>query len=88
MLDEWIAAVEKELGLSVPVDVPLLLDVARVAAHEVERVAAPLTTFLVGYALAAGQAGQDGLPEMVRRIEALADGWAARAGDAPAGSPE
>ena len=55
MLDDWIAALSAELGIDVDIDMHLLLDVARDAAHAVERPAAPITTFLVGYA--AGRAG-------------------------------
>lgn len=63
MLDDWTAALCRELGLDGPVDVDTLLDVARDAAHNVARPAAPVTTFLVG--LAAGRAG--GSPEDVDR---------------------
>jgi hypothetical protein len=49
-------------------DVPLLLDVARDAAHGIARPAAPLTTFLVG--LAAGQRG--GGAEAVASAAAIA----------------
>jgi len=55
MLTDWTAALAAELGIDDPVDVPALLDLARDAAHHVERPAAPVTTFLVG--LAAGRAG-------------------------------
>lgn len=55
VLDEWISAVKDELGIDLDVDTGALLDVARDAAHSVARPAAPLTTFLVGYA--AAQAG-------------------------------
>jgi len=91
VLDEWIAAVQKELGLSVEVDVPVLLDLARVAAHSVERTAAPLTTFLVGYVMAARGGDPAVLLGAARRIEALADAWAARSSGSeggPGGSPE
>ncbi|MEO3972714.1 DUF6457 domain-containing protein [Streptomyces sp. CAU 1734] len=75
VLDEWIAAVKDELGLELDVDTAILLDLARDAAHGVTRPAAPLTTFLVGYA--AGRAGGD--PEAVadacRRAAALARRW-------------
>ncbi|EYT80070.1 molybdopterin-guanine dinucleotide biosynthesis protein, partial [Streptomyces sp. Tu 6176] len=56
VLDEWISAVKDELGIDLDVDTGVLLDLARDAAHGVARPAAPLTTFLVGYA-AARQAG-------------------------------
>ncbi len=57
-LDEWLAAVAAEVGagdLVLDADaIQTLLDLARDAAHEVERVAAPLTTFLVGVAVGRG----------------------------------
>lgn len=53
-LEAWVAALADELGLDLTeVDVEGLLDVARDAAHSVTRPAAPLTTFLVGYAAGA-----------------------------------
>jgi hypothetical protein len=55
------------------VDIDLVLDLARDAAHGVARPAAPLTTFLVG--LAAGRAGgSDADIERIARLvtEALA----------------
>ena len=70
-MDEWTAAVQRELGLDLPVDVDLILDVARVAAHNVARPAAPVTTFLLGVAAAGGA----DLADATRRIEALAVGW-------------
>lgn len=72
MLDDWVAAVNEELGLEVDVDVRRLLDVARVAAHNVDRPAAPLTTFLLGYA--AGQRGEVD-PALYERVTALAEQW-------------
>ena len=59
-LTTWLAAVADELGLAdQSLDeetVRILLDLARDAAHEVERVAAPLTTFLAGVAVGRGAA--------------------------------
>ena len=57
-LSSWLAAVAQRLdlaegGLS-EAEVSTLLDLARDAAHEVERVAAPLTTFLAGVAVGRG----------------------------------
>ena len=53
--DRWIAAACAELGLD-PADVPVrtVLDLARVAAHQVERPAAPLSAFLLGLAVGRG----------------------------------
>ena len=57
-LTTWLAAVADELGLAGQEldeeSVRILLDLARDAAHEVERVAAPLTTFLAGVAVGRG----------------------------------
>ncbi|MFD7323063.1 DUF6457 domain-containing protein [Streptomyces sp. NPDC059875] len=88
VLDEWITAVKDELGIEIDVDTGVLLDLARDAAHGVARPAAPLTTFLVGYA-AAQAAGADGGPEAVaeaaRKAAALANRWAAEAEQGEAG---
>lgn len=84
VLDEWITAVKDELGIEIDVDTGVLLDLARDAAHGVARPAAPLTTFLVGYAAAKAAAeGASGGPEAVaeasRKAAALANRWAAEA---------
>jgi hypothetical protein len=56
-VNEWLERVRMNLG-SVPglgltgIERRLLLDLARIAAHASERVAAPLSTYLVGIALA------------------------------------
>ncbi|NNJ02885.1 NTP transferase domain-containing protein [Streptomyces sp. PKU-MA01144] len=83
VLDEWITSVKDELGIDLEVDTDLLLDLARDAAHGVARPAAPLTTFLVGYAAArAGGDGARAVAEAARRASALAERWAAEAADA------
>lgn len=54
MLDDWIDEVLAELDLTDDVDVDNLLLVARDVAHAVERRAAPVTTYLLGLAVARG----------------------------------
>ncbi|HYP44303.1 MAG TPA: DUF6457 domain-containing protein [Propionibacteriaceae bacterium] len=58
-LDDWLAAVSAEIGtddfLFDNDAIHTLLDLARDSAHEIERVAAPLTTFLVGIAVGRGE---------------------------------
>jgi molybdopterin-guanine dinucleotide biosynthesis protein A len=76
VLDEWISAVKDELGIDLAVDTRGLLDLARVAAHGVDRPAAPLTTFLVGYAAAQAGGGPEAVAEAARKAEALAARWA------------
>jgi hypothetical protein len=57
-LKQWLTTLSAELQTSdISMDedaVHVLLDLARDSAHEVERVAAPLTTFLVGIAVGRG----------------------------------
>jgi hypothetical protein len=59
-LKQWLTTLSAELETSdVTMDdnaVRTVLDLARDSAHEVERVAAPLTTFLVGVAVGRGAA--------------------------------
>ncbi|HUW77457.1 MAG TPA: DUF6457 domain-containing protein [Candidatus Nanopelagicaceae bacterium] len=54
LMDEWIAEVKAVLGVTAEVDVELLLNLARDAAHNVTRPAAPITTYLLGIAVAMG----------------------------------
>ncbi|MEV7830611.1 NTP transferase domain-containing protein [Streptomyces subrutilus] len=83
VLDQWITAAKNELGIDLDVDTKTLLDLARDAAHGVARPAAPLTTFLVGYAAARAEAsGADparAVSEASRKASDLALRWAAEA---------
>jgi hypothetical protein len=78
-LDNWLRELCEALDLPLELAThrDLILDVARDAAHGVARPAAPLTTFLVGYA--AGQAGNAG--EAVTQAAAVATSRALRTGD-------
>lgn len=76
MMNTWINAVSAELDLPADVNVDLILDVARVAAHGVERPAAPVTTFLLGVAVAGGM----DMSEAAARIQTLAEAWPPPAG--------
>lgn len=76
MIDDWVTELCTELDVSPDaVDVAGLLDLARDAAHHVERPAAPLTTYIVG--LAAGKAGGDAatIADLTARATRLARGW-------------
>ncbi|GAA5005374.1 hypothetical protein GCM10025734_44420 [Kitasatospora paranensis] len=83
-LDDWIAEVSTELGIELDVDVPGLLDLARVVAHGVARPAAPLTAFLVGYAAGRQGGGAEAVAAANARTAALAERWAAAAPPEPA----
>jgi hypothetical protein len=71
MMKTWADAVCVELDLPSEVDVDVILDVARVAAHTVERPAAPVTTFLLGSAVAGGM----DVNLAAAKIQALAATW-------------
>jgi len=59
-LDDWVAALGDSLGLDADQHpVGLLLDLTREAAHAVVRPAGPLTTYLVGLAVAQGMTVED-----------------------------
>src|SRR5690554_5563586 len=62
-VDQLAAALGVDPGL---VDIRGLLDLARDAAHNVDRPAAPLTTFLVGYAAARGAGGAEAIDRAAR----------------------
>ncbi|MFF4505547.1 NTP transferase domain-containing protein [Streptomyces sp. NPDC001401] len=87
VLDEWISAAKDELGIDLDVDTGILLDLARDAAHGVARPAAPLTTFLVGYAAAQAGGGPEAVAEATRKAVALALRWAAEADEAAGAKP-
>ncbi len=70
-MQSWLDAVKKELGLDADVDVDLILDVAKDAAHKVQRPAAPVTTYLLGLAVGAGASPA----EAAAKIAALAQAW-------------
>ena len=64
-LHDWIDELCDVLDVETEVDEALMLDLARDAAHNVERRAAPITTYLLGYAAAAQR----------RRPRGRSSGW-------------
>ena len=79
-LNRWTAAIARELAtdlgveLNDTVDQQLLLDVARDAAHAVDRPAAPITTYLVGVAVAKSQ-DPDAQAKAAAAVSRLAAQW-------------
>lgn len=79
MLERWLRAAAEEAGAGEVDDsllseaaVTLLLDVARHAAHEVERPAAPLAAFAAGLALGRSGGGLAELEGVAARVGARA----------------
>ena len=73
-LDSWTTAACGELGIDAArVDIRQILDLARVAAHQIERPAAPLTAYLLGLAVGSGQSAD----QAAAQLTALAASWSA-----------
>jgi hypothetical protein len=83
-LHDWIDELSDVLDLEdVEVDEGLLGDLSKVAAHNVERLAAPVTAYLLGFAAAARDADPDEVEALAARAQLLAEGW-----DRPATAPD
>ena len=72
-MDTWVDALTNALELPSAVDTETVLDVARDVAHNIERPAAPVTTYLVGVAVGGGM----NPAVAVERVRALVQGWPA-----------
>jgi hypothetical protein len=71
-LDNWTAAACADLGIDpAAVDLRQILDLARDAAHQVERPAAPVTAFLLGLAIGGGMPAD----QAAARLRALVRVW-------------
>lgn len=78
-LQDWMDELCEELGVvDTEVDMSALLDLARDAAHNVERPAAPLTTFIVGYAAAMRGGTEKDIAACTDVAAGLAAEWGAR----------
>ena len=82
-LHDWIDELCDALDIDAEVDEGLVLDLARSAAHNVVRPAAPIYTYLLGYAAGLVKADPAEIEELAGRAQALADGW-----DRPAGAKD
>ena len=74
-LHDWIDELCDVLDIDAEIDEGLILDLARDAAHAVDRPAAPISTFLLGYAAAQRGGSPEVLEELAGRATALAEKW-------------
>jgi len=71
-LDDWVAAMAAELGIEeLDLDVDQVLDLAADAAHAVVRPAAPLTTFIAGFAAGCAGGKAEDIREAIDAASAL-----------------
>jgi hypothetical protein len=82
-LHDWIDELCDALDVETEVDEALVLDLARTAAHDVTKVAAPITTYLLGFAAGEQGAGPAEIEKLAAQAQALADSW-----DRPADAPD
>jgi hypothetical protein len=82
-LHDWIDELSDVLDVDTEVDEALVLDLARVAAHNVARPAAPITAYLLGLAAGAADADSDQIEALAAKAQALAESW-----DRPADAPD
>lgn len=76
-LHDWIDELCDALDIDAKVDEALVLDLARDAAHNVERPAAPITTYLLGYAAGLHEADPESIERLAAAATALAEKWGA-----------
>lgn len=73
-LDRWIEAACAELDIDADlVDRRMILDLARDAAHQVDRPAAPVTAFLLGVAVGRGRPAGATTRQLTELIERWQD---------------
>jgi hypothetical protein len=82
-LHDWIDELCDVLDVEAEVDEALLADLARAAATNVERMAAPVTAYLLGYAAGSTDADPETVEKLAGRAQALAEAW-----DRPATAPD
>jgi Domain of unknown function (DUF6457) len=78
MLEQWTEELGAALGVEDDIDVDLILDLAKIAAHRVERPAAPVTTYLVGLAVAREGGGEETVARAAAVVKSLSREWGAR----------
>ena len=82
-LHDWIDELSDVLDVETEVDEGLVLDLARTAAHNVQRTAAPITAYLLGIAAGASDANPEQIERLAARAQQLAESW-----DRPADAPD
>lgn len=82
-LHDWIDELCDALDIETEVDEALILDLARTASRNVEKPAAPITAYLLGYAAGSTGASPERVESLAGAAEMLALEW-----DRPADAPD
>jgi hypothetical protein len=82
-LHDWIDELADVLDVETELDEGLVLDIARTAAQNVQKTAAPITTYLLGFAAGARDADPEAIERLAAKAQLLAESW-----DRPADAPD
>ncbi len=82
-LHDWIDELSDVLDVESEVDEGLILDLARTAAQNVQKTAAPITAYLLGWAAGAADADPEAVEKLAAKAQLLAESW-----DRPADAPD
>jgi hypothetical protein len=82
-LHDWIDELSDVLDVETEVDEGLVLDIARTAAQNVQKTAAPITAYLLGVAAGARDADPETIERLAAKAQRLAESW-----DRPADAPD
>jgi hypothetical protein len=74
-LHDWIDELSDVLDVEAEVDEGLLADLTRIAARNVEHLAAPVTAYLLGFAAATHFADPEELERLAAKTQGLAEAW-------------
>ena len=74
-LHDWIDELCDVLDIDTEVDEALVLDLAKVVADNVVRKAAPISTYLLGYAAGLNEANPLEVEKLAAKAQLLAEGW-------------
>lgn len=74
-LHDWIDELSDVLDVEAEVDEGLILDLTKVAADNVQKIAAPITAYLLGVAAGSSGASPEQVERLAARAQALAEGW-------------
>ncbi|QIK74815.1 DUF6457 domain-containing protein [Nocardioides piscis] len=82
-LHDWIDELCDVLDIETEVDEGLVLDLARIAANDVQKTAAPITAYLLGVAVGSTDANPEAVEALAAKAQILANNW-----DRPADAPD
>lgn len=82
-LHDWIDELCDVLDIETEVDEALVLDLTRTAARNVEKLAGPVSAYLLGVAVGATDASPDQIERLAAKAQVLAERW-----DRPADAPD